>query len=61
MITAIRKVTGLGLRDAKNLADGAPSLIACGRERATADEIATSLEQGGAVVSVQPCPGHHPS
>ena len=48
VIKAVRAITGLGLKDAKALVDGAPSVIKEGVSKAEADEHAKALEEAGA-------------
>ena len=48
VIKAVRSITGLGLKDAKALVDGAPSPIKEGISKAEADEFAKQLEEAGA-------------
>ena len=48
VIKAVRSITGLGLKDAKALVDGAPSSIKEGISKAEADEFTKQLEEAGA-------------
>ena len=48
VIKAVRSITGLGLKDAKGLVDGAPSVIKEGIPKAEADEYSKQLEEAGA-------------
>ena len=50
VIKAVRELTGLGLKEAKDLVDGAPSNIKEGIEKAEAEAIKTQLEEVGAEV-----------
>ena len=50
VIKAVRELTGLGLKEAKELVDGAPSYIKEGIEKAEAEAIKTQLEEVGAEV-----------
>ena len=50
VIKAVREVTGLGLKEAKDLVDGAPANVKEGVEKAEADSIKAALEEVGAVV-----------
>ncbi len=50
VIKAVREVTGLGLKEAKALVDGAPANVKEGVEKAEADSIKAALEEVGAVV-----------
>jgi len=53
VIKAVRAITGLGLKDAKALVDGAPSVIKEGVDKAEADEHAKALEDAGAKVELK--------
>ena len=48
VIKAVRSITGLGLKDAKGLVDGSPSVIKEGIKKTEADEYAKQLEEAGA-------------
>ena len=48
VIKAVRSITGLGLKDAKGLVDGAPSVIKEGIPKTEADEYSKQLEEVGA-------------
>ncbi len=50
VIKAVREITGLGLKEAKELVDGAPSTVKEGVEKAEAESIKKSLEEVGATV-----------
>ena len=50
VIKAVREITGLGLKEAKALVDGAPANVKENVEKAEADEIKAKLEEVGAVV-----------
>lgn len=50
VIKAVREVTGLGLKEAKALVDGAPANLKEGVEKAEADSIKAALEEVGAKV-----------
>ena len=50
VIKAVREITGVGLKEAKELVDGAPSNLKEGVEKAEADAIKTQLEEVGATV-----------
>ncbi len=50
VIKAVRELTGLGLKEAKALVDGAPSNIKEGVEKAEAENIKKTLEEAGATV-----------
>ena len=53
VIKAVKELTGLGLKDAKDLVDGAPKPIKEGVKREEADEIKKKLEEVGAIVELQ--------
>ncbi len=50
VIKAVRELTGLGLKEAKEVVDGAPSTLKEGIEKAEAEAIKKSLEEVGATV-----------
>jgi large subunit ribosomal protein L7/L12 len=52
-IKAVREVTGLGLKEAKDLVDGAPKPVKEGVSKADADAIRKKLEEAGAKVEVK--------
>ncbi len=52
-IKAVREVTGLGLKEAKDLVDGAPKPVKEGVNKADADAIKKKLEEAGAKVEVK--------
>jgi large subunit ribosomal protein L7/L12 len=52
-IKVVREVTGLGLKDAKDLVDGAPKDVKVGVNKAEADDIAKKLKDAGAEVEVK--------
>ena len=53
VIKAVREITGLGLKEAKALVDGAPSNVKEGIEKAEAEAIKGQLEEVGAVVELK--------
>ncbi|MFK7916309.1 MAG: 50S ribosomal protein L7/L12 [Pseudomonadales bacterium] len=53
VIKAVRAITGLGLKEAKEVVDGAPSPIKEGVDKAEADEVVKQLEEAGAQVEVK--------
>jgi large subunit ribosomal protein L7/L12 len=53
VIKVIREVTGLGLKEAKDLVEGVPSTVKEGVNKADADKIKASLEAAGAKVEVK--------
>ena len=52
-IKAVREVTGLGLKEAKDLVDGAPKPVKEGVNKADAESIKKKLEEAGAKVEVK--------
>lgn len=53
VIKAVREITGLGLKEAKEVVDGAPSPLKEGIEKAEAETIKAQLEEVGAVVELK--------
>ena len=53
VIKVVKDITGLGLKEAKALVDGAPKAIKEGVPQAEADEIKAKLEEVGATVEVK--------
>ncbi|MCB6993283.1 50S ribosomal protein L7/L12 [bacterium 210820-DFI.6.37] len=53
VIKAVREITGLGLKEAKELVDGAPSNIKEDIEKAEAEAIKSQLEEVGAKVELK--------
>ena len=53
VIKVIREVTSLGLKEAKDLVDGAPSVVKEGIEKAEAEGIKAKLEAEGATVELK--------
>lgn len=53
VIKAVREITGLGLKEAKELVDGAPSNIKENVEKAEAESIKAKLEEVGAGVELK--------
>lgn len=53
VIKAVREATGLGLKEAKDLVDNAPSAIKEGVSEDEANELKAKLEEAGAVVTVK--------
>ena len=53
VIKAVREITGLGLKEAKDLVDGAPKTVLEKVNKAAADKAKASLEEAGASVSVK--------
>ena len=53
VIQVVREVTGLGLKEAKEVVDGAPKVVKEGASKAEAEEIKTKLEGEGAKVTLK--------
>jgi large subunit ribosomal protein L7/L12 len=53
VIKVVREVTGLGLKDAKDLVDGAPKDVKVGVNKTEADDIAKKLKDAGAEVEIK--------
>ena len=53
VIKAVREVTSLGLKEAKDLVDGAPKAVKEGASKADADTIAKKLTDAGAKVEIK--------
>ena len=53
VIKAVREITGLGLKEAKELVDGAPSNVKEGVEKAEAEALKGQLEEVGAVIELK--------
>ena len=53
VVKAVKELTGLGLKEAKDLVDGAPSNIKEGVTKAEAEGLKKSLEEAGAVVELK--------
>lgn len=53
VIKVVREITGLGLKEAKELVDGAPGVIKEGVATAEAEEIKAKLEEAGASVTLK--------
>ncbi len=52
VIKVVREVTGLGLKEAKDLVDGAPKMVKEGLKKEEADELKKKLEEAGATVEI---------
>ena len=52
VIKAVREATGLGLKEAKDLVDGAPSVVKEGASKEEAESIKAKLEEAGATVTL---------
>lgn len=53
VVKAVREITGLGLKDAKDMVDNAPKAIKEGVSKEDAEEVKTKLEEAGATVTVK--------
>ncbi|VVE13296.1 MULTISPECIES: 50S ribosomal protein L7/L12 [Pandoraea] len=53
VIKAVREITGLGLKEAKDVVDGAPKAVKEGVDKAAADEAKKKLEEAGAKVEIK--------
>lgn len=52
MVKIVKDLTGLGLKEAKDLVDGAPKPVKEGVAKAEADEVAAKLKEAGAEVEI---------
>jgi large subunit ribosomal protein L7/L12 len=53
VVKIVKDLTGLGLKEAKDLVDGAPKPVKEGVSKADADALATKLKEAGAEVEIQ--------
>lgn len=53
VIKAVREITGLGLKEAKDLVEGAPQNVKEGVSKAEAEELKKKLEEAGATVELK--------
>lgn len=53
VIKVVKEATGLGLKEAKDIVDGAPKAVKEGVSKADADELKTKLQEAGATVVVK--------
>ncbi len=53
VIKVVREITGLGLKDAKDMVEGAPKVIKEGASKSEADEIKAKIEAEGAKVTLK--------
>ena len=53
VIKVVRAITGLGLKEAKDLVDGAPSAVKEGVDKDEAEDVKKQLEEAGATVEVK--------
>jgi large subunit ribosomal protein L7/L12 len=54
VIKVVREITGLGLKEAKDLVEGHPKPVKENLDKAESDKIKKQLEDGGAKVSIKP-------
>jgi len=52
VVKVVKDLTGLGLKEAKDLVDGAPKPVKEGVDKATAEDIANKLKEAGADVEI---------
>jgi len=53
VIKVVREITGLGLKEAKDLVDSAPSIVKDGIDKAESEAIKAQLEEAGAKVTLK--------
>ena len=53
VIKLVKEITGLGLKEAKEVVDGAPKTLKEGVSKAEAEEIKTKLEEAGAKIELK--------
>lgn len=53
MIKVVREITGLGLKEAKDLVEGAPKMVKEGVSKEEAEAIKKKLEEAGAKVTLK--------
>ena len=53
VIKVVRAATGLGLKEAKDLVEGAPSAVKAGANKDEAEELKKQLEEAGATVEIK--------
>jgi large subunit ribosomal protein L7/L12 len=53
VVKIVKDLTGLGLKEAKDLVDGAPKAVKEGVDKATADDIVAKLKEAGAEVEIK--------
>ena len=53
VIKVVREITGLGLKEAKDLVDGAPKVVKEGVTKEEAEEIKTKIEEAGGSVTLK--------
>lgn len=53
VIKAVRSITGLGLKEAKDMVEGAPQTVKAGVSKEEAEKVAAELKEAGASVEVK--------
>ena len=53
VIKAVRSITGLGLKEAKDMVEGAPQTVKSGVSKEEAEKVAAELKEAGATVEVK--------
>ena len=53
VIKEVRAITGLGLKDAKDLVEGAPATVKDGVNKAEAEKLKAQLEEAGAIIDLK--------
>ena len=53
VIKVVRAITGLGLKEAKDLVDGAPQVIKAGVSKEEAEKVKAALEEAGAAIELK--------
>ena len=53
VIKVVREITGLGLKEAKDLVDGAPKPVKTGLKQEEADAMKKQLEEAGAIIEIK--------
>ncbi len=53
VIKVVKEITGLGLKEAKDLVDGAPKIVKTGVKKEEAEEMKTKIQAAGAVVTLK--------
>ncbi len=54
-IRQVRETTGLSLKEARDMVEGAPRIIKQGMDKAEAEQFKVALERSGAKIAIQPC------
>jgi large subunit ribosomal protein L7/L12 len=53
VIKVVREITGLGLKEAKDLVEGAPQTVKEGADKATSDDLKKKIEEAGGKVELK--------